>query len=347
MSSKITSNLFLFMLLILGRLGAQDLHYSQFYHSPLNINPGLTGVYNGDCRISANWRNQWRNVPVNYQTFTAEYDSKYYFKRSEKSFLGYGLQLNYDKAGDSKLQYLNLSLNGSYNYIINPRNIITGGLQLGYVQRSFKLDDLKWDNQFDNNIGSYVATLPNGENFSRLKFGFFDASVGANYRWQKPSKRTKIDFGLGYFHLTQPKQNFIDGKDIKLSSRLSGYVMSSFKLTNGLDLLVNALYQKQNQQDEAVGGAAVRIHLNQRPAKELAVQLGINYRANPGNSFVGDALIPTIEVHYTKWHVGLSYDINVSGFKEATNGRGGPELSMSYRCINVKPLKENKICPIF
>jgi hypothetical protein len=66
---------------------AQDIHYSQFYNSPLNINPAKTGIFNGDKRINLSHRNQWRSI-VPWTTFTASYDQKFYPKRIETiSFL--------------------------------------------------------------------------------------------------------------------------------------------------------------------------------------------------------------------------------------------------------------------
>ena len=37
----------------------QDLHYTQFYNAHVNINPALTGIFNGDTRLSGKFRNQW------------------------------------------------------------------------------------------------------------------------------------------------------------------------------------------------------------------------------------------------------------------------------------------------
>ena len=70
---------------------AQDLHYSQFYHNPQNINPALTGVFAGDKRIIANYRSQWSSVPVDYLTFSGAYDMKLYHPRLKNNLLGVGI----------------------------------------------------------------------------------------------------------------------------------------------------------------------------------------------------------------------------------------------------------------
>jgi hypothetical protein len=57
-------------------LFAQDFHYSQFTYAPLHLNPGLTGVFAGDTRVTTNFRSQWNQVPVAYRTFTVTADHK-------------------------------------------------------------------------------------------------------------------------------------------------------------------------------------------------------------------------------------------------------------------------------
>jgi len=57
-------NITLALFLVLSfQLHAQDIHYSQFDRSPLNINPALTGLFKGDLRFIGNYRSQWNRVP--------------------------------------------------------------------------------------------------------------------------------------------------------------------------------------------------------------------------------------------------------------------------------------------
>ena len=47
---------------------AQDVHFSQFFETPLWRNPSLAGIYNGDTRVQAVYRNQWNSVTDAYKT---------------------------------------------------------------------------------------------------------------------------------------------------------------------------------------------------------------------------------------------------------------------------------------
>jgi len=44
--------------------GAQDIHFSQFFETPLLRNPALAGIFTGDVRIQAVYRTQWASVTV-------------------------------------------------------------------------------------------------------------------------------------------------------------------------------------------------------------------------------------------------------------------------------------------
>ena len=56
-------------LLLSGALGAQDLHFSQFFNSPLTTNPANTGfIPDANYRVGINYRSQWTSVPAPYTT---------------------------------------------------------------------------------------------------------------------------------------------------------------------------------------------------------------------------------------------------------------------------------------
>jgi len=183
----------------------QDIHYSQFYNSPMNINPANTGVFNGDQRFIVSFRDQWRSVPVTWTTFSGNYDRKFYQKNKDNGFWSGGLLYNYDRQGDSKLNLNNINISASYTHLLNKQNVLTGGAMIGYSTRGFDQSSLRWDMQWTD--GDYFSNLSSGENFDAERVSFLETAIGANYRWQKTS-RTKVDVGVGVFHLVPPKPNF-------------------------------------------------------------------------------------------------------------------------------------------
>lgn len=315
----------------------QDLHYSQFYNAHVNINPALTGIFNGDIRLASNFRNQWPSVPVPYNTTTAAADFKIY-KSCKPAFWGAGLVLNYDKAGDSQLNLATLGLNGSYSLPIKEKAILTFGGQLGLSRRAFSFDDLAFDEQWDGS--QYVSSAAVTDAFDRRSLLIPDLSLGINYRIQK-STQAKWDIGLALFHINRPKSPFYtDDTSVKLPMRFALNVLSSHRISNDWDVMINGLAQWQGAYQEIIFGAGPKFKINQKAGKNHSIGLLVNYRLK-------DALAPALQVQINDLQVGLSYDINTSPFHVATGRKGGPEFSLIYIINKVKPYEKPRFCPIY
>lgn len=354
---KSWSQLLLLILFVVAArpLLAQDTHYSQVYAAPFQINPALTGIFGGDLRFMANYRNQWASVPVDYNTFTAASDFKLVGAKPTSGFFSLGLSFHYDYAGFSKLAATNLNVNGSYTKKLGKRFYGSVGLQLGGTQRAFKTGDLTFDNQFDANRGVFDPTRDDGENFSGLTNTFFDFSGGFNFRYQPKEQededlidllqqRTKIDFGVGIFHLNRPDQSFLNGAKQVLPMRFTPYVLAVLQLgeNSNFDVVAHTALQLQGRYEEVLSGGALRWHINRTPGKQIAVQAGVNMRYHQQ----GDAFFPAFELHLNNWRAGFSYDINLSQFDAATRNNGGPEIFIHYAIKRVKKLPFFKICPL-
>ncbi len=329
-------------LILICDVRAQDIHFAQFYNAPQLLNPALTGIFNGDTRFMGHYRRQWANIPADYLTFSGTYDTKFYPKKAEgNDFWGFGVNFNYDNAGFSSLTWAGLQLGGSYSKELSKNTFLTGGLQVGFANRSFKSGELTFDNQWNGD--QFDPSLPTGEAFDNLADFFIDFSAGGNLRLQKDDRRTKLDLGLALYHINRPRQDFFDAERIRLPSRFAVYGIGAIKLGGAVDFLARATLQFQTTYREYLPGAAFRLYLDQSRGKQLALEAGANLRFNE----ITDAIIPTIELHYKTFAAGVSYDINISDFEVATDQRGGPEIWISYRIEKVKALGAFKTCPIF
>lgn len=317
----------------------QDIHFSQVGNSPLNISPALTAVFSGDSRFVGNFKSQWQSVPVNFMTFAGAYERKFLHKNMPNSQFGGGLIFNYDQAGDGDLSLSQLGLNIGYTHRLSERNFLSGGFQISGNQRMFKPGQLTFDDQFDGEI--FNSDIVSQEAFEDPSFLYMNFSVGLNWHYQNPAKRTRLDIGGSIFNLNGARQSFFNENESELSKRIHLHGLGSFMVSDKLDMTFQGLMSWQEPYSESILGVGFKYHLNQTMTKELSVQIGLNYR-------MGDAVIPTFELNIKNTiRVGLSYDLNTSGFNEATQGKGSPEFSFIYTFNKVKPLEEKKICPLY
>ena len=90
-------NLFILFMLSLGA-SAQDIHFSQFFETPLLRNPALAGIFSGDMRLQSVYRTQWQSVTVPYQTVSFNGEFKLHIGKAD-DFITLGGEILYDKAG--------------------------------------------------------------------------------------------------------------------------------------------------------------------------------------------------------------------------------------------------------
>jgi type IX secretion system PorP/SprF family membrane protein len=326
---------------------AQDIHFSQYGNSPLNLSPGLAGVFGGDLRFVGNYRQQWRTIPVPYTTFSGSVESKVYLKhRKYNKFITTSLLINHDQQGDLELKSLQIGIPFAVTFPLSKSNFLTIGATPMFGQRSFNTDNITFDEQYTG--GMYDPSAAITENLSLTSLKYFDLSAGVNLRLQERHKRSRVDIGAAMHHINRPAHDFwassvTNKEEVRLYNKLTIYSLGMLQLTDNFDLLVQGLYQKQGGDQEIVYGWGVRMHLSKNKYKELSLQIGADWRHRFSNSFV-----PHAELFYRTWTLGASFDWDA--FSRAgdlvTRQRGGPELSLIYRLYKIKPLDKFRSCPI-
>lgn len=295
----------LYLLLCWNTLSAQDIHFSQFWNTPIDISPALAGVDKEDTRIYGAYKSQWQSVPVGYTTFSGAMDTKWNPFNSRNGYFGLGLLFNHDQAGDADWTLTDVSGLFSYTQQLSTGIFASIGGRIGMGHRSFKLQDLTFDNQFNGEF--FDPGIAPSEKFTDTQTSFLDTGIGFNLHLQKKDLRSKLDIGLGLHHLNTPSQNFYANSTIDIPVRKDFYAMGVLKLSQQFDLLANGLFRFQDNFQEIVLGAALRIHLNTTKTKELALDIGANVRT-------GDAVLPYLGLSYHQWRFGFTYDINTSPF---------------------------------
>jgi len=329
--------LFLSFNLISLFLLAQDIHFSQFHRSYLNLNPALNGSFDADYRLNANYKNQWSAVSEPYRTFSFSAEAKSLFKKQKNIHLG--LILFNDEAGLGGLQTTQFALNIAYSKGLNYDStlILKAGVQSGVNARSINFNRFSYDRQFDGNV--YNPNLESGESFDRSSYTNFALHAGIALEYIIENRKS---FGFGYaaYNLNRSNQSF-EGSNIPLDVRSNWFIQADYYLSEKIDLLPAILYSHQGTFKEVLFGSDMRYRIDESSFKNENVYFGLWYRNK-------DALILSAGVDYRKLNFGISYDINVSGLDVASDNRGGLELSLTYLIKYYKPkIRRYQACPDF
>lgn len=327
---------------IIGKAGAQDIHFSMFNNAPLTLNPAMAGAFNADHRIIGNYKSQWRSIANPYTTFALSYDAGLLKRKITGGFLGVGLQLYNDKAGDTKMGVFQANLSVAYHLMMNRRNILTAGVQGGFSQRSISTAAMQWGSQYDPQAeNGFNASLP-GETMNFQHFNYGDFAAGVLYTYNNASTNMssnnafKMNLGISLFHLNKPKQQFMDNDAQKLYRRVNihGYSFIGIRNTS-LSLVPSAAIYFQGPSKEIMAGTLFRFRFQDAShytnfVQETALSVGAHYR-------FADAIIAEAMFEYKNFMLGVSYDVNVSKLSVASSGMGGLEVSLRY----ITPIRQN------
>ncbi|HTN18052.1 MAG TPA: PorP/SprF family type IX secretion system membrane protein, partial [Chitinophagaceae bacterium] len=306
---------------------AQDVHFSQYFTSPMTLNPGLTGLTQSDFRLAGNYRTQWgavNNAP--YTTATISYDmASMRGQFANGDYLGFGVLGLFDRAGSGSLQNVTLGLSGAYHkaFGVDKQHTLSFGLQASLVQKSIQQDKLTFEDMY--NISTQSFSLTTNDNLNNKDLTYPDFALGIIYSG-RVSEHATVFGGASMYHLTRPVETFLGGKH-KLYRRTAAYAGTQFDMNERSVLYASALFQSQGPNTSIMAGGAVGFVLNPGYDKEYAkasiFYLGGWYR-------YGDAVIPYVGFEWAKAQLGVSYDANLSGFSPATNGNGALEFSLIF-----------------
>ncbi len=332
---RITYVLFSFLLLGMLKLAAQDSHFSHSWATPLLQNPSLAGT-DHDLQVILDYRNQWNSVASPYKSFNFSADLKLTKPKGHKGFLAAGINVLGDKAGDAHMGTNSAMLSVAYHLLLNKNSTIGAGIMGGVVQRSIDYSQLKWASQYD---GSYNSTLPTGEPGGTSKFNYATTGAGVVWTYKKNemyisgNDQVRASAGVSVFQPHQPDYSFYkDDESIYAKIVLHGNGVFGIKNTN-LCIAPGFVASMQGKSNELFLGALFKYILKEDSkytgnVKGAAVSLGMFYRNK-------DAFVPTFFLEMGQYSLGLSYDVNISGLKQASSGRGGFEISLRF--VNPNP----------
>jgi type IX secretion system PorP/SprF family membrane protein len=327
-----------FILMVLNSFG-QDKHFSQYWASPLTLNPAFTGKFDGSIRVAGNYRNQWPEINNAFVTQSVSADMPIMKgKISEIDNWGVGIMAYTDKSASGVLQANSIAVSSAYHKGLDEdgNHQIGLGFQAAYLEKrlSTTSDKLQFGDALTPNGWTGVSTdvLANRS----LRASHFDLNAGLLYSGST-SNTNNFYAGVSMYHITRPKESFI-GANYLANPRFTFYGGGYFGVGDKATLYGSALHSQQAKSSETLVGAALGMTPNPEAIKPATIFGGVWTR-------FGDAIIPYLGLEINDFRFGFTYDVNISSLKTASNSRGGVEISLIY--IKKQNTEKGIPCPKF
>lgn len=338
-------------LLAFSWANAQDTRFAQFYAAPLQTNPAMIGVYEGQWRFAANYRELYASILANkpFRTYAASFDMRTRVMKGD--YFGFGISALRDQVGSSHFSQTQANIGASFmkqlggsRYGTNDQYLIAGA-QLGFGQRSFDWQKLWFSSQFDTGNAVVDYGSDSGEGFEdQNSKAYLDFNAGLLW-YALFDDNQSIYVGGALHHINTPNISFLGVADEKLYSKIVGNAGGELPLGRSLSLLPAVAVMKQGPSFSTTAGANFRY--TNREWRELAIRAGgWAHLANQLDQGVTlDAIIVSAILEVESWNFGLSYDITTSVLASANNSRGAFEVSLIYVHPEKSRYKVN--CPKF
>jgi type IX secretion system PorP/SprF family membrane protein len=329
----------LLLLLIFSPSYSQDLHFSQFFNSPLSTNPANTGfIPDADYRIGAHFRNQYSSImAVPYRTVSVFGDAQIMRDRLENGWIGVGGLLLSDVAGSGSLRSTKIYGSIAYHQMLGNKSLLSAGFNLGWVNKRIDVSSLKFPDQFDGIF--FDNNLPTSVVFNATNISYFDMQVGLNYAYF-PTQEIYINGGYSVHHVNKANESFFDNSsDIgRIPMRHIGFLNAILKVNNRLILQPNLYYTNQSNSSSFVAGMMLDYNLSVYNDRQLLAGLYTRF---------GDAIIPMLGFQLSNLKFTFSYDATISSLRNFNQTRGAYEFSLIKNGFYKQTGDRQSLCPSF
>lgn len=305
---------------------AQDAQYSQFYASPLYLNPAFAGA-NSCSRVASSYRQQWPGIPGKFTSYLVSFDHNFPSKNSS-----IGVLITRDQAGSGQLASTSGSAMYAYQLNLSRKWTLSTGFQGTYTMRNINFYNLTFTDQLVTGSSSTIEA-PAYESVQ-----YFDVSSGMVLF----SRRFWAGFAA--HHLNTPNQALINDESplpMKLSFHSgiqlpTGTSDDAKKKINERNITPTINYRHQGRFDQLDLG----FYYTYSP-----VVLGVWYRGIPvmksfNDNIINDGFIFVAGFTKDRFNFGYSYDVTISRLASST--RGSHEISLSYQFCDPNALKKKR-----
>jgi type IX secretion system PorP/SprF family membrane protein len=319
----------------------QDLHFSQFFNSPLTTNPANTGFLpDADFRVGAHYREQWKSIPVPYTTQSIYGDAQVFRDRFETGWIGLGGVLMRDVAGSGNLTSTKFYLSAAYHQMLGNTGLLSAGFNTGLSSKRIDISKFTFDNQWNGKF--FDVQTPSNETFAANSMNYLDIQIGLNYAWF-PSDKMYMHTGFSVQHVNKPSETFFTqtpNYNNQIARRYIYFADAVIKVQDNLILTPTTYFSSQANATEFMLGMHANLNMSQHGEQQLIA--GMYYRG-------GDAFIPMVGYQWQNFRFTFSFDATTSYLKNYNNKSGATEMYLQYNGSyqNYNGDLRQSLCPSF
>jgi type IX secretion system PorP/SprF family membrane protein len=334
------------LLVITFSVQSQDIHFSQYYASPLTLNPALTGKFNGEYRIGGIYRSQWAPAgsPL-FMTPSLHVDFSLFKGKLKKDAVGVGLMFFTDRQNKATLVTTQIMLSLAYHKGLGRNNgtQISLGFQGGYVMKRLNALNLTFADGytiggggFAYNTSAELAALKPGVNYVNMNAGLF---VNSRVR-----KNIVIYGGYSLNNLGTPTERFSSNgiNNVDIAMRHVIHVGAEWDAAERFVVIPGILWQTQAKSAELNFGVTAGYHVrldpeaNGRDHTTLFVglwnRMTPNYVSGNKSKYGEESIIPKLGFEIKRIRFGAALDIPLSKISLTKDGEvSGTGLAASYK----------------
>ena len=294
-------------------------------------------MFDGTLRATVIYRNQWADAMVPFATYGVSADKPITLsKRSD--YIGIGLQVFRDQAGDGNLINFTGSISTAYHRPFGKSKKpfsskeFSIGIQGGYFQRSTNLSDIYFNTALPPMYSSYnpFYTLGIGNNISDYTF-----NAGASYS-QSVNSCFNFTIGLSANNINQPVDAIekIQQKHLGIDRNYTAVLGANWTISKRLTLRPAMLYVARGDGNDIIFGnefcyAVTTRDLHHYPP--TSVFIAVWYRS-------ADIMTIAAGLKYKRLNIGFGFDQPVSSPSYSGSGGRGIELSLKYITPKLRPI---------
>lgn len=326
MKKFIKHNLIIFIAgLLCLQAKAQDPIFSQFFASPLTINPAFAGNGDADWRLMGLRRNQWISSGVEpLNTTSISFDGRIFKQRNnDQNYIGGGVFFlqDYGLSGAYKSNSFNIAISSHVSLDQDDMHGLSVGLGGSYANTLIDFSQLSFAQQLSSS--GFNRTLPTNEAYLNTIKPYYAAFAGINYTYR--TDRSSFDVGVAGYRFVRTARSALQDPNQFDPPRYN--INTNYQTFISDRMVFNAATMFVFEKNINSYTAGINLgHIVGDPSGDLptVINTGIFYRQQ-------EAVIPYFGLVYGNVQGGITYDINTANSKNFIGPLKTFEFSLIFR----------------